>query len=36
MTFDEIWYGGRNADSAAYAVIVGADGAVSAARLVVA
>lgn len=35
-TFDEIWYGGRNADAASYAVLVTADGAVAAARLVVA
>jgi hypothetical protein len=34
-TFDEIWYGGRNADAASYAVLVAADTAVSSARLVV-
>jgi hypothetical protein len=34
--FDEVWYGGRPADSASYAVLVDVDRAVSAARLVVA
>jgi hypothetical protein len=35
-TFDEVWYGGRPADAAAYAVVVAADRAVTAGRLVVA
>jgi hypothetical protein len=35
-TFDEVWYGGRNADAASYAVLVAADTAVASARLVVA
>ena len=35
-TFDEVWYGGRLADASAYAVVVAADRAVTAARLVVA
>lgn len=34
MTFDEVWYGGRPADASAYAVVVAADQAVTAARLV--
>lgn len=33
-TFDEIWYGGRTAEPSSYAVLVEADRAVSAARLV--
>jgi hypothetical protein len=35
-TFDEIWYGGRNADASSYDVLVAADDAVTSARLVVA
>jgi len=34
--FDEVWYGGRTADSASYALLVDVDRTVSAARLVVA
>lgn len=34
--FDEVWYGGRTADAASYALLVDVDRAVSAARLVVA
>jgi hypothetical protein len=36
VTFDQIWYGGRPADAASYAVLVEADRAVQGARLVVA
>ena len=32
--FDEVWYGGRSADSSTYAVLVGLDERVSAARVV--
>ena len=34
--FDEVWYGGRPADAASYAVVVEVDGRVRAARLVLA
>lgn len=34
--FDEIWYGGRTADSSSYAILVEVDRVVAAARLVVA
>ena len=34
-TFDEIWYGGRNADASSYAVLVEADRSVSSAQLAV-
>lgn len=34
--FDEVWYGGRTADAASYAVLVDVDGTVTASRLVVA
>ena len=33
VTFDEIWYGGRDADASSYAVLVGVDERVSASRL---
>lgn len=35
-TFDEVWYGGRRADAAAYAVLVDVDRTVAATRLVIA
>lgn len=35
-TFDEIWYGGRTADAASYAVLVDLDRTVTSARLVLA
>ena len=34
-TFDEIWYGGRNADASSYDVLVTADRAVASARMAV-
>ncbi len=34
--FDDVWYGGRSADAASYAVLVEIDAAVTGARLVVA
>ena len=33
VTFDEIWYGGRDADASSYAVLVGVDERVGASRL---
>jgi hypothetical protein len=36
VLFDEVWYGGRDADAGSYAVLVGVDERVRDSRLVVA